>query len=160
MQGKIVIMGIGNILLCDEGFGVAALEYLQRNYAWPDNVEFVDGGTRGLMLLGEIMDSSLLVVLDIVLGQGEPGSFYTLEGEELMAFAGFRHSMHQTNFADTLACCELAGSMPHTILFGFEPFEWKTLKPGISDNAKALLPAFCGKVVEKLKESGIEIHGA
>ena len=76
-------MGVGNILLTDEGFGVRAVEYLQANYTWPENVRLEDGGTQGLLLMSTLMDCDTLVVLDVVLGPEKPGTSYMLEGAYL-----------------------------------------------------------------------------
>ena len=53
---KVLILGVGNILLTDEGFGVRAAAYLEEHYRWPGNVTLMDGGTQGLMLMSELMD--------------------------------------------------------------------------------------------------------
>ena len=71
---KMCILGVGNLLLRDEGFGVRAMEWLRDHYIWPDSVDFVDGGTQGRALMTVLMDYERLVVLDIVRGQGEPGT--------------------------------------------------------------------------------------
>ena len=94
---KVLILGVGNILLTDEGFGVRAAAYLEEHYRWPDNVTLMDGGTQGLMLMSELMDCDFLVVLDVVLGPREPGTIYRLEGENLRQSLSFRDSMHQTD---------------------------------------------------------------
>lgn len=154
---KILILGIGNILLCDEGFGIAALEYLRKNYRIPENVNLVDGGTRGLMLMAEILDCDFLVVFDIVLGGEKPGTIYLIEDEEIPARANFRHSMHQSSLADTLASCDLAGNRPPAIVIGLEPFDFQSLEPSVSTQARAMLPEFCRKAVEELQRRGIEI---
>ena len=60
-----MIMGVGNILLTDEAFGVRAVEYLQANYTWPENVRLEDGGTQGLLLMSTLMDCDMLVLDDI-----------------------------------------------------------------------------------------------
>ena len=69
-EPRVLVLGVGNILLSDEGFGVAAVKRLERDYTWPDNVRLLDGGTLGLFLMPEIMDADFLVVLDVVLGPG------------------------------------------------------------------------------------------
>ena len=88
-----MIMGVGNILLTDEGFGVRAVEYLQAKYTWPENVRLEDGGTQGLLLMSTLMDCDTLVVLDVVLGPEKPGTIYMLEGEDLRKSLSFRDSM-------------------------------------------------------------------
>ncbi len=93
---RVLILGVGNILMTDEGFGVRAVEYLQQHYAWPEHVSLEDGGTMGLRLMSTLMDCDKLVVLDVVLGPEAPGATYLLEGEDLRKSLSFRDSMHQT----------------------------------------------------------------
>ena len=75
---RILILGVGNILLTDEGFGVRAVEYLEAHYRWPAHVRLMDGGTQGLMLMPELQECDFLVVLDVVLGPEAPRTDYLL----------------------------------------------------------------------------------
>ncbi|MDR1857542.1 MAG: HyaD/HybD family hydrogenase maturation endopeptidase [Desulfovibrio sp.] len=152
---RTLILGVGNILLRDEGFGVRAVERLAREHLWPEGVRLLDGGTKGLLLMPDIMDCDLLVVLDVVLGPEAPGTFYRLEGEDLRRSLGFRDSMHQTDLQDTLIACDLAGHRPETIVLGMHPFDWTTLAAELTPEAEALLPAFCDKVLATLAALGI-----
>jgi len=154
-QNRILIMGVGNILLTDEGFGVRAVEHLEANYAWPENVRLLDGGTQGLMLMTELMDCETLVVLDVVLGPEKPGTVYLLEGEDLRKSLSFRDSMHQTDLVDTLVTCSMAGHDVQALVFGLQPFDYHTMEVGLTPQAQALLPEFCSKVVAALRERGI-----
>lgn len=157
---KILILGIGNTLLCDEGFGVAAVEFMRANFHLPPNVELVDGGTRGLMLMAEILECDFLVVFDIIWGGEAPGTFYLIEDHEIPARVNFRHSMHQASLADTLASCDLAGNRPEALVMGMEPFEFNKLAPNLSPEAQALLPQFCQKAAAELRRRGIDIRQA
>jgi len=156
-QKKVLIMGVGNILLTDEGFGVRAVEYLQANYTWPENVRLEDGGTQGLMLMTELMDCDTLVVLDVVLGPEKPGTVYMLEGEDLRKSLSFRDSMHQTDLLDTLVTCSMAGHEVQAVVFGLQPFDYHTMQMELTPQAQALLPEFCTKVVAALEQRGIAL---
>ena len=156
-QKKVLIMGVGNILLTDEGFGVRAVELLQANYTWPENVRLEDGGTQGLMLMTELMDCDTLVVLDVVLGPEKPGTIYMLEGEDLRKSLSFRDSMHQTDLLDTLVTCSMAGHEVQAVVFGLQPFDYHTMQVGLTPQAQALLPEFCTKVVAALEQRGIAL---
>lgn len=159
MKNKaILILGVGNTLLRDEGFGVHAVYFLQQHYQWPANVSLVDGGTRGLMLMSELMEADLAVILDIVLLGHKPGTIYFLQKDNLDCSLSFGQSMHQTGLNDILASCELAGHRPETIVFGFEPFDYISLKASLTPEAEELLPIFCGKVVNVLKDMGVEVE--
>lgn len=152
---RILIMGVGNVLLCDEGFGVRAVAYLEENYDWPENVRFLAGETGGIMLMPEIQSCDLLVVLDVVLGGEAPGTVYLLENDDLRKSLSFRDSMHQTDLLDTLATCELAGHRPEALAFGLQPFDYHSMVMQLSPQAEAMLPTFCRKVVDELQRRGI-----
>ncbi|MDE7242227.1 HyaD/HybD family hydrogenase maturation endopeptidase [Desulfovibrio sp.] len=152
---RVLVLGVGNILLSDEGFGVAAVNRLMRDYDWPDNVRLLDGGTLGLFLMPDIMDADFLVVLDVVLGPGAPGTIYLLEGEDLRKSLSFRDSTHQTDLVDTLISCELAGGRPDAVIIGIQPGDWQTLSPALTPELEARLPEFCAKVAAELARRGI-----
>jgi hydrogenase maturation protease len=107
------------------------------------------------MLMPVMQECDVLVVLDVVLGGEIPGTVYLLEGENLRKSLSFRDSMHQTDLADTLITCELAGRRPQTIVIGFEPFDYKTVSVELTAEAAARLPGFCAKVVAELARRGI-----
>ena len=115
----------------------------------------MDGGTLGIRLMDAIMGCDLLIVVDAVLGGGEPGTLYRLEGEGLRASMSFRDSMHQTDLLDTLVTCDLAGHRPEAIVIGLQPFDYKTMHVGLSPQAEALLPEFCRKAVAEMAQRGI-----
>ena len=152
---RVLIMGVGNILLRDEGFGVAAVNHLEKNYYWPENVRLQEGATQGLLLMSELEECDLLVVLDVVLGGKEPGTVYLLENEDLSRSLSFQGSMHQTDLLQTLQVCELAGCRPQCLAFGLQPFDWRTMQVGLSPEAEAMLPVFAEKVVAELVRRGI-----
>ena len=137
---RVLIMGVGNILLRDEGFGVAAVNHLEKNYDWPENVRLQEGATQGLLLMSELEECDLLVVLDVVLGGKEPGTVYLLENEDLSRSLSFQGSMHQTDLLQTLQVCELAGCRPQCLAFGLQPFDWRTMQVGLSPEVSSRYP--------------------
>jgi hydrogenase maturation protease len=117
---KTTVLGIGNILWADEGFGprvVARLE--ERNAVSAGTVvgaDLVDGGTQGLYLLPLIQDTARLVVFDAVDFAKKPGEIVVLRDEEIPAYFGQRPlSLHQTAFTDVLAAASLTNAMPEAV---------------------------------------------
>lgn len=155
MAEQVLVLGVGNILFSDEAIGVRTVEHLQQCASLPGNVELMDGGTLGIRLMDAIMGCDLLIVVDAVLGGGEPGTLYRLEGEGLRESMSFRDSMHQTDLLDTLVTCDLAGHRPEAIVIGLQPFDYKTMHVGLSPQAEALLPEFCRKAVAEMAQRGI-----
>lgn len=153
---KILILGVGNTLLRDEGFGVRAVQYLQDNYKFPDNITLVDGGTRGLLLMSELMDCDFAIILDVVKLGLTPGTICRIDGNDMPSGLQMRQSAHQTGINDILISCDLAGHRPETIIMGLEPFDCETVSSELSPDAQKLLPEFCVKVEEELQKLGLQ----
>jgi len=121
----IVVLGIGNVLWADEGFGVRAVERLNALWQWPEHVELVDGGTQGLALLPFVEKADRLIVLDAVDFGLEPGTLDVREGDAVPACLNARKmSLHQAGFSDVLACAQLKGHYPgDLVLIGVQPVE-------------------------------------
>jgi len=119
---QITVLGIGNILLQDEGFGVRIVEELHRRYLFPDDVQVLDGGTLGMDLLRFISGSEKLLVVDAIAGSGPPGSFYRLAGQEVQAYFSEKVSLYEMGIRDVLAALEVLGHpVAEVVVLGVEP---------------------------------------
>ena len=120
-EQRVVVMGLGNLLWADEGFGVRVAERLYAHYHWPEDVEIVDGGTQGLNLLGYVESASHLLILDAIDYGLEPGTLRTYAGERIPAYLSAKKmSLHQNSFSEVLALADIRGHLPaHIALGGF-----------------------------------------
>ncbi|EGB16448.1 hydrogenase expression/formation protein [Pseudodesulfovibrio mercurii] len=152
---RILILGVGNILFTDEGFGVRVAEDLEQKYQFSDNVTVLDGGTLGLKLMGPIMESDYLIIVDIVLNDGEPGEIFRLLGEDLNKACAFKNSLHQTDLLDTLAQCSIIGNVPdEVVLFGIEPVNYHDMSAALSPELTARLPQMEALVLDEVERAG------
>ena len=138
---RVLILGIGNLLWADEGFGVRALEYLQQHYQFPDQVRLLDGGTQGIYLVQHIREADILVVFDAV-DYGLPGGTLKLvEGDEVPKFLGAKKvSLHQTGFQEVLAMAEMLGDYPSQLLLvGVQPVELEDYGGSLREQVKACI---------------------
>ena len=108
----VLVLGMGNILLEDEGLGIRALELLEQRYEIPPEVELLDGGTTGMGLLDDISGRRHLLVLDAVQTGDPPGTLVKLTGDEVPVYFSMRISPHQLGLSDVLATLELSGEKP------------------------------------------------
>jgi hydrogenase maturation protease len=108
----VLVLGLGNILLEDEGLGIRALDLLQQRYEIPPEVELLDGGTTGMGLLDDISGRQHLLVLDAVQTGEPPGTLVKLAGDEVPVYFTMRISPHQLGLSDVLATLELSGEQP------------------------------------------------
>ena len=123
MKQQILILGIGNVLWADEGFGVRCVEYINERYQLPDNVEILDGGTQGLYLVQHVQQCDVLIVFDAVDYGLAPGTMKIVLGDDVPKFMGAKKmSLHQTGFQEVLALAEFAGGYPDELLLvGVQP---------------------------------------
>ena len=98
----IVVLGVGNILLRDEGVGVRVIERMQERYVFPPYVELVDGGVMGLSLLAVVKDAEHLIIIDAVRKNEEPGTLYRFTGDEIPKRVCQKTSLHQVDRWDRL----------------------------------------------------------
>ncbi|MBD3235621.1 MAG: hydrogenase maturation protease [Candidatus Eisenbacteria bacterium] len=118
---RVLILGVGNLLLSDEGFGVHAAQRLERE-SWPPHVRVVEGGTDGFHLMNVITDCDRLIVIDCIKGGGAPGTLYRFDRED--APAGrlpALTSAHQVGMLEVLELQSLIGAVPRTTFIGVEP---------------------------------------
>jgi hydrogenase maturation protease len=123
--GHIVVLGIGNVLWADEGFGVRCVEALMEGWEFAPHVELVDGGTQGIVLMSLVQSASRLLILDAVDYGREPGELVRVEGEAVPRFlAANKMSLHQMGFQEVLMLSLLCGRYPaEVLLVGCQP-EW------------------------------------
>jgi hydrogenase maturation protease len=125
---SVLILGIGNILLRDEGIGVRVVEAL-RSADWPDDVEIIDGGTAGANLVELMADRQKMIVVDAMDAQVAPGTVLRLEGDELLPEPHAAVSLHQLALVDSLAIANLLGCAPReVIVVGVQPGQ---IRPGL-----------------------------
>jgi hydrogenase maturation protease len=117
-----VVLGLGNPIMADDGFGLAVLAHLERCWDLPPGVQLVDGGTWGLTLLPLIEDATHVLVLDAIDAGAEPGALVRIECDELPSAYSVRTSPHQVDLSDVLAILRLRGTMPsHMTAIGAQP---------------------------------------
>jgi hydrogenase maturation protease len=119
---KILILGIGNLLLRDEGVGVHAVRELEGRKL-PSHVEVIDGGTSLMELLPIIQEAERIIVIDALRGGGEPGTLYRVFPDDLMAETERPLSLHQVGLLEVLGMARQLGGDPQVVIIGVEPKE-------------------------------------
>jgi len=99
---KTVVLGVGNILLSDEGFGVRVAEALSQRFRFPDAVEVLDGGTLGIELMRFLDGAERLILIDAIHGT-EPGSFRIIQGDDVRLYFQEKVSLHEMGIQEVLA---------------------------------------------------------
>lgn len=154
---NVLVLGIGNLLLQDEGAGVRAVEEFEKNYQIPAGVELLDGGTSGIELLQYIQGKDYLILLDVVKSGNQPGTLIRLEGDKVPALFQKKISPHQLGVSDLLATAQLIDGMPkRVVLFGVEP---KSVETGLkmSEEVYGTVGRLADMVALELSLLGLEV---
>ena len=156
---RVLVLGIGNILLSDEGVGVHVINRFQETLVIPDEVQVIDGGTMGLDLSPYFEGKTDVVVVDAICADGQkPGTIRRFSGSEVMTMLGERISPHQIGLSDLLACTAVDTQLPENIvLLGIVPESLDTsldLSPAIQAKVDDLV----GLIRVELEAVGIALE--
>lgn len=157
MTPKITLIGLGNLLLRDEGIGIHVIRALEADYQADPDLEIVDGGTAGLDLLPYIEDRDRVLFVDVVNFRQEPGYIGVLENQEIPVLFTHKDSLHHLGLLDVLAAAQLLDRSPREVcLIGIQPHSVET---GIelSSLLQARLPELLARIVARLQDWGLAL---
>jgi hydrogenase maturation protease len=147
----VLVLGIGNLLWADEGFGVRAVQALHDGWQLPDGVTLMDGGTLGLNLLAPVCAAQRLLVFDAVDYRLAPGSLAVYRDADVPVWAAQKMSLHQASFQELLSLARLQGRLPaHITLIGVQPEVLDDLGGSLSPSVRARLPEAVALAVAEL----------
>ena len=155
----IKIIGIGNTLMTDDGVGVFTVQELARRFEFPENVELIDGGTKGIELLPYLEGSSKLLFIDAVNFGEYPGYIGEIDKDRVAEYFQTKLSVHQIALPDMLGAGMFLGSLPEDIyLIGIQPKSIE-LGYGLSPVISEKLDSFIERIIEKLNSWGVYVSG-
>ncbi|POH33552.1 MULTISPECIES: HyaD/HybD family hydrogenase maturation endopeptidase [Sinorhizobium] len=156
---RILVLGIGNILWADEGFGVRAVEAFHRAYEVPANVTVLDGGTQGLYLVQFVNEHDRLIVFDAIDYGLAPGTMKVVEDDEVPKFTSAKKmSLHQTGFQEVLSAADLMGQYPERLtLIGCQPLDLENWGGSLTAPVKAVIPAAVDTAFRTLRDWGVAV---
>ena len=158
LKKNIGIIGIGNLILSDEGFGIHTLSYLEEHYTFPENVVLKDAGTAAIYMAPFLEECDPVFVIDVVDLQAEPGSyhFFTMDDIEARTFQT-KMSPHQLGLLEMVEICRLRDMAP-------EHIEFHCVVPQSLETGMDLSPALAArveevaqKIVTRLRNLGVEV---
>lgn len=153
---RILVMGVGNPLMRDEGIGPRVVELLMAGYDFPDSVEVVDAGTMGYYILDLLRDVDQLIVVDAVRDTGHPAGTVLLLTPDDIAENQVMHSLHDVRMVDVLQAAALTDRAPQTICVGMQITDITEWVLELSPPCEEALPVAVAAVLDQLKELGIE----
>ncbi len=154
----LLVLGLGNVLLEDDGVGVGAVALLLDRYEAPPGVRVLDGGTLGLSLLPHLEEAETVILVDAIRTDEPPGSLVHLEGADVGPAVATRLSPHQIGVADLLDSARWVDRYPaRVVLLGIVP-ESMELAVGLSPSVRAALPDLVDRIVDETRAMGFVFH--
>jgi hydrogenase maturation protease len=151
---NILLVGVGNVLMGDDGIGVRVVHEIEKRYHLPESVEVLDGGTSGLELLSYFSERDQVIIVDAVESGLPPGTVVKMEGEDVPARFATRISPHQLGISDVLAAARISGKLPREmVLIGMEPKRVE-LRLDLSEEAGRNFEKLLDTVRNELEQSG------
>jgi len=153
-----LVLGIGNILWADEGFGVRCVEELNANWEFPRHVRLMDGGTQGMFLLPWISNVSSLLIFDAIDFGLEAGELRIIRDDDVPQYMGAKKvSMHQTGFQEVLSSARLLSGRPEQLaLIGVQPERLDDYGGSLRDGTRRRIPEALESALAVLQEWGVE----
>ena len=145
-----IVLGVGNILLSDEGIGVHVVNALKERGSFP-GIELVDGGVAGFSLINIIEDHERVFLIDCISAPFDPGSILILSPDEIAHKERDRYSLHDFNVRDTIDLMMIRGTLPDMTILGIIPYDTSSYNIGLSNILEDKFEAIIGKVTEEIK---------
>ena len=155
---KVTILGVGNILLRDEGFGVHFISWFSQRYKPSEDVSIIDGGTLGYALIDIICSCDNLIVIDVLKAKDIPGSIYRFNTEEMQAHMPPPTTAHEVTFFDVLFKVELMDELPETLFLCIVPQDYGDMNLEMTSLMLEKFPVMEKFLLEELSKLNVTLE--
>ncbi len=157
----IAVLGIGNLLMGDEGFGVHVIRYLEEHYRFPDQVLLHDVGTAGIYLGPVLEEADLVLVIDVIKSDSPPGTLEFLD-QEMISGRVVQSAMspHQLGILEIIDICRLRGREPERVEFFCVVPRRIELGLDLTPELRQQVPVVSDRIVQRIREAGYPVPHA
>ena len=154
---KTAIVGAGTVIYQDEGVGVFAAKYIEKNYTFENNdVTMVDGGVLGFQLMVYYQEYDKVIILDTITMDDEVGSIYNLPSEELLGLGSYKQTAHEVEIIEMLEICSLLETMAEVNIVGIVPEDIETVVVGLTQKMRDNFFNLVNAGLAELDKAGIK----
>jgi len=154
-DSRILVLGLGNILLRDEGVGVRVIERMGREYDFPENVTLYDGATAGLDLMPVIEGYDHIIIVDTVKASEPPGSLFRFRIDDVEKKVPYKTSLHQIGILEMFAIAQALGKSYDAVVIGVQPEDMSSWGLELTSTIEARVPEIIGLVLKELGALGV-----
>ncbi len=153
---KIAIIGVGNILFCDDGIGVLTTEVLKHCYDFSYSIDIIDGGTLGIGLVNYFSIYDEIIILDTISIDDEVGSIYSFNSSELLNFDDYKNTAHEVEVIDMIRSSKLLENCANIRIIGIVPNDINSVTIGLSDKLSIYFESYLATVLKQLEKLDIK----
>jgi len=153
---RIMVLGVGNILLRDEGVGPKVVERMREIYDFPPNVELMDGGTAGLDLLPYLKGVDTVIIVDTVKTGEEPGAIFRFTPDDIDIKVPYKTSLHQIGMVEVFAIAEALGRKLNAVIIAIQPEDMSDWGLELTATIEAKIPELITLVIKELEALGVK----
>ena len=157
MQNKNIVIGIGNLLFCDDGIGVIAIKYLRENFEFTSELELLDGGTLGFNLAEYFLEYDNVFIIDTISINDEVGSIYKIPSDELLGGESYKNTAHEVEVIQMLEACQLHDKKAEVTIFAIVPQDIESVKIGLSEVLSNKFDILIQTVIEAIEKLGLSV---
>lgn len=155
-MAKNIVIGIGNLLFCDDGIGIIAAFYLKKNFEYEPELEILDGGTLGLNLIEYFVDYDNVFIIDTISTGEEVGSVYKIPSEELLGGGRYKNTAHEVEVVQMLEAAQLYDTQANITIFGIVPEDINSVEIGLSKSLVDKFDILIGTIINNIEELDIK----
>ncbi|MCD6173802.1 MAG: HyaD/HybD family hydrogenase maturation endopeptidase [Sulfurimonas sp.] len=157
MQNKSIVIGIGNLLFCDDGIGVIAIKYLKENFEFTPELELLDGGTLGFNLAEYFLEYDNVFLIDTISTNDKAGEIYIIPSDELLESGTYKKTAHEVEVVQILEICELYDKKAEVTIFAIVPDDIQSVKIGLSEILKNKFDILIQTLIKEIELLGIKV---
>jgi hydrogenase maturation protease len=147
---KNIIIGIGNLLFCDDGIGIIAIDFLKKNYTFEPELELLDGGTLGFNLAEYFLEYENVIILDTISTDDYAGSIYKIPSNKLLGGSKYKNTAHEVEVIEMLEACELHDKKAKVTIIAITPEDINSVKIGLSDTLSKKFIPFINEILNEI----------
>jgi len=155
-MAKNILIGIGNLLFCDDGVGVIATHYLRKNFEFQPELELLDGGTLGFNLAEYFLNYDNVFIIDTISTDDEAGTIFRFPSDELLGMGSYKKTAHEVEVIQMLEACQLHEKKANITILAIVPEDISSMKIGLSETLKSKFSILIKTIIESVDTLGIK----
>lgn len=153
---KNIVIGVGNLLFKDEGIGIYASKYLEKNYDFEGDLEIIDGGTLGFKLMTFFQEYDNVIILDTVSIEDDAGEIFRLPSDVLLGLGTYRKTAHEVEIIEMLEICSVLESHANVTVLGIIPQDIETVEIGLTKEIEDRFEEYILQIKKEIESIGIK----